>query len=122
MRNNLFKPIRLEPIRLIKPKLNLNPRLPKLYGKHFSVQGKDFETKVRSHLRKKGYKVSKSHNRHYDIHAEKNGKTYYVECKCKTARLSDAQFDFSRKVTNQGKVYVRAKQSPTGRVKLRFYR
>lgn len=127
---NFLQPTKIHFLKLkpIKLKFNSNLRMPKgnlksvLYGKHFSEKGKYFEARVRKHLRDKGYTISKSHNRHYDIHATKNGKTYYVECKCLTARLSPDQNDFMHKTPKKGGIYVIARKDKNRRVKLKFYR
>jgi hypothetical protein len=91
------------------------------FQKTFRETGKDFELRVRRDLKKKGYKVSKAENRHYDWLAKKKGKTYLVECKNPTARLSKAQEDFFFKAIKKGKKVKIARKTNTGRIKYTHY-
>ena len=105
-----IKPIKLRPINLKYP-----------FGKNFKEKGHDFELRVKRILIKKGYKVSKAKNRHYDWHATKNGKNYLIECKLSTSRISPHQEKLMAKSIKKGTKYVLARKTDTGKVKFNFY-
>ena len=105
----------------ISPKMkDLPKRITR--GKSFKQKGDDFQNRVKKYLIKNKYKVSKAHNIHYDWHAIKGKKTYYVEAKCTTARLSHQQVTLRDKVLKQGNIYLLAEKTKTGRIKLNFKR
>jgi len=84
--------------------------------KTFREFGSEFEKKVQRDLKKKGYAVSKPHNKHYDIHAVKGGKTYIVECKCNQAGFSQDEVNEAIKCSARGDIYMIARQNWNGRI------
>ncbi|MFH1503279.1 MAG: hypothetical protein ABIE36_01325 [Candidatus Diapherotrites archaeon] len=109
---------------------NLNPKslripeikfrdLPKTIsiGKSFRETGKEFQQRVKRDLIKKGYKVSKAHNIHYDLLAKKGNKKYVIECKAsEKATFSPAEIEFSHKAKKESLIYKTATKSKTGRI------
>jgi len=86
------KPIRIKPIKIQPIKIKRNPQI---FGKSFRETGKEFELRVRRELIKKGFKVSKAQNMHYDWLATRGKKKYAIECKCNKASFSQQEMIFS---------------------------
>ena len=86
-------------------------------GKSFRERGKDFEERVKRDLKKKGFKIFKSHNKHYDILAKKGDKKYAIECKLTKSSFSQAEMEFSHKAKKEGLIYRTAIRQKNGRIK-----
>lgn len=96
----------------------INVEIPKIklksISKTFRDSGKEFEEKVKRDLKRKGYNISKPYNKHYDIHAVKNNKTYIVECKCNKAGFSQDELHQALTCKEKGQVYLLARQNDNG--------
>ena len=68
--------------------------------------GKAFETYVKSNLKKKGYEVTNPKSQHYDWYATKGGKTYLIECKKGSSRLSNPELKYLLNEKKNGKIPV----------------
>lgn len=102
-------------------RMEVKPIKVNLFGKSFRETGHDFELRVRKELIKKGYKISKAKSRHYDWLAQKQGKTWFVECKMTTARLSSDEEKFFANALKKGQNYIIARRTKTGRIDFDFY-
>jgi len=111
-----IRPVKIQPIKIKQPKIKGIG-----IGRSVGEGGKEFESRVKKDLKKKGYEVHSSDNRHYDLYAKKGGKDYYIECKCTTARLSPQEFEFFNKLKKQGKIYMIARKTKTNRIEYKKY-